>query len=510
MPRKRPPRRGRSLSAPSLRLLQADPQAGEVPLGETQPVAGPAVGRNDPCPCGSGKKYKHCHLAHPDYRREERWREQALGIPPVHDRDERLKHAMLEWAYHRFGNDSLAGGDDFQDADAAAPLAIPWCLFHAPVEGRPVAEWYVEERGDGLSEDDLAWLRAQHAASLSVREVLSVVEGAMVVVRDLLNGDEESVAEGTASRTLVQRDAVLARIAKFQDESYFVGVHPRALGPLDAAEVVRRVRARFRLGPHAPLDRLRDPAVGRHLIACWEEAAEAADRRSAKLPELRNTDGDEMVLTTDHFAFDAPHRDEVAAQVAAMEGAHPPEAEEREPAYTFVREGDAPAGMTGQTILGTARLGRDRLDVETNSTRRADGLRERIEAACGELLRYRAREHSDPFALVRDRAQAGSSRRPGRGVSPGRRGIKGAPPLEAATPEMAAALLEFKQRYYTDWLDQPIPMLGGKTPRQAVRTARGREQVDALLKTIENGEARLAPGARLDLRPMRRELGLEG
>jgi preprotein translocase subunit SecA len=28
-----------------------------------QPVqhAGPKVGRNEPCPCGSGKKYKHCH-----------------------------------------------------------------------------------------------------------------------------------------------------------------------------------------------------------------------------------------------------------------------------------------------------------------------------------------------------------------------------------------------------------------------------------------------------------------
>ncbi|WP_305076252.1 SEC-C metal-binding domain-containing protein [Prolixibacter bellariivorans] len=22
---------------------------------------GPKVGRNDPCPCGSGKKYKQCH-----------------------------------------------------------------------------------------------------------------------------------------------------------------------------------------------------------------------------------------------------------------------------------------------------------------------------------------------------------------------------------------------------------------------------------------------------------------
>ena len=23
---------------------------------------GPRVGRNDPCPCGSGKKYKNCHM----------------------------------------------------------------------------------------------------------------------------------------------------------------------------------------------------------------------------------------------------------------------------------------------------------------------------------------------------------------------------------------------------------------------------------------------------------------
>ena len=27
---------------------------------QPQRVAGKKVGRNDPCPCGSGKKYKHC------------------------------------------------------------------------------------------------------------------------------------------------------------------------------------------------------------------------------------------------------------------------------------------------------------------------------------------------------------------------------------------------------------------------------------------------------------------
>ncbi|MDR0731406.1 MAG: SEC-C domain-containing protein, partial [Treponema sp.] len=39
------------------------PQTGGRPQGEVVTVirSYPKVGRNDPCPCGSGKKYKHCH-----------------------------------------------------------------------------------------------------------------------------------------------------------------------------------------------------------------------------------------------------------------------------------------------------------------------------------------------------------------------------------------------------------------------------------------------------------------
>ncbi|MBS0323756.1 MAG: preprotein translocase subunit SecA [Proteobacteria bacterium] len=35
--------------------------ANAEPPVATPVVAGPKIGRNDPCPCGSGKKYKHCH-----------------------------------------------------------------------------------------------------------------------------------------------------------------------------------------------------------------------------------------------------------------------------------------------------------------------------------------------------------------------------------------------------------------------------------------------------------------
>jgi preprotein translocase subunit SecA len=38
---------------------------GRAPTGQkVQPVrVGEKIGRNDPCPCGSGKKYKNCHGA---------------------------------------------------------------------------------------------------------------------------------------------------------------------------------------------------------------------------------------------------------------------------------------------------------------------------------------------------------------------------------------------------------------------------------------------------------------
>ena len=54
--------------------LASSPRAGDLPesarpqsmlprAGKKEPVKHdmPKVGRNDPCPCGSGKKYKHCH-----------------------------------------------------------------------------------------------------------------------------------------------------------------------------------------------------------------------------------------------------------------------------------------------------------------------------------------------------------------------------------------------------------------------------------------------------------------
>jgi hypothetical protein len=61
---------GRTVKARrALTSASADPTVGEMArtalaeVPEPQVIRAPSVGRNDPCPCGSGKKYKKCHGA---------------------------------------------------------------------------------------------------------------------------------------------------------------------------------------------------------------------------------------------------------------------------------------------------------------------------------------------------------------------------------------------------------------------------------------------------------------
>jgi preprotein translocase subunit SecA len=51
--------------SPATAFGHAEPKEAQGGTDEVQTVRreGPKVGRNDPCPCGSGKKYKKCHGA---------------------------------------------------------------------------------------------------------------------------------------------------------------------------------------------------------------------------------------------------------------------------------------------------------------------------------------------------------------------------------------------------------------------------------------------------------------
>jgi hypothetical protein len=62
--------------------------------------------------------------------------------------------------------------------------------------------------------------------------------------------------------------------------------------------------------------------------------------------------------------------------------------------------------------------------------------------------------------------------------------------LDIREEERCAIVHEHMDRHYREVLDQPIPMLGGKSPRAAVRTAGGRIEVAGWLKMMENRTAK--------------------
>ena len=53
------------------------------------------------------------------------------------------------------------------------------------------------------------------------------------------------------------------------------------------------------------------------------------------------------------------------------------------------------------------------------------------------------------------------------------------------SPDVRRQIKEFYTNHWRAWVDDSIPALGGKTPREAVQTADGREAVEALLFEAE-------------------------
>ncbi len=89
------------------------------------------------------------------------------------------------------------------------------------------------------------------------------------------------------------------------------------------------------------------------------------------------------------------------------------------------------------------------------------------------------------------------------------KGVKGVATPRGTSPQEEALLLEAKEAHYRDWADTPLPALGGKTPRAAMRSKASREKLDLLLRDMENYESHLPAARRFDVTRLRRELGLE-
>lgn len=443
----------------------------------------PPIGRNAPCPCGSGRKYKVCCLS-----RGEADRTRSADRPPVHERDGEFVERLANWGLRSFGEACFGFLEDLDDMEEEASLVWPWSVYGCRIQGRAIVAWYLDAERHRLPIDERRWLEAQRDAWLSVWEVRDVEPGVSLLLEGLLTGETRRVLEVAGSRALYPRAALLARVVDFDGRSYLCGNHPCPLPPRAAATVVERARTRLRRRREVPLNRMRDDVTGRALIRYWEDALDDLADAAAAPRELVNTDGDPILVTKDRFTI-APGAGAAVEAGLARAGGEPRECDDDLPFWIFLAPPD-PAGPAKRRLeLGRAWIDAAQLVLETNSRKRADALRARVEAATGAAIRHRTREHTDPLS---ERAREDGQ----------------PPPAEPMPPEIQRVVREHKRRHYAAWIDDALPALGGKTPRDSVRTAAGRRAVEVMLKEIEVLESDIEPGARFDVNELRRALGL--
>ncbi|MGH3824515.1 MAG: SEC-C metal-binding domain-containing protein [Pseudonocardiaceae bacterium] len=174
-------------------------------LERFQVMPRPDLGRNQPCWCGSGRKYKKCHLHHEQLPLEERaaWLYQKAGMFLLDGlwRDVVIETACVRARFSEAPDALLYALD--------APLVTDAVLF----EGGGFAE-FVATRGMLLPEDERLLAEQWLLIERSVYEIERVRHGAGFEMRDVRTGDVHQVRERTASRMEGGRAGVRPRRAR--------------------------------------------------------------------------------------------------------------------------------------------------------------------------------------------------------------------------------------------------------------------------------------------------------
>ena len=366
-------------------------------------------------------------------------------------------------------------------------------------KGDNIIDDYLKRRGWREKISAKRYLEAIRDSVLSLYEVVDLDPGHSMTVRDLvLGGDTITVEEKLGSETAARWDRIAGRIVTVNKKVYFTGsvllfpheVADKILSGIE--EMLKSIKKKLQREPKKqgePADfKDRDVremflhASARLFTRTW--LIDVLDRASEPLPEIRNTDGDEIVFSEARF----PITGELASVIVGLDAINeferddpdelqwtwhghgsPSKRVSRGKGHTFKADDDA-----GRTILGNIEIGEDALVLSTNSKERADKGRDLLLSRLDGLVGQPLTSHQTPEKMLDERSGS-------------------APVQSELPPEVAQQVIHsYLETHYRQALDDPLPYLDGKTPRQAAKTKKGRAQVINWLKKLENSEARRA------------------
>lgn len=478
-------------------------------------------GRNEPCPCGSGRKYKHCCLKMSE-QTDFLWRQvraaEGRFVPELLKLSlDECGPALLDAALDEF---FLWDGvpEDYEHTDEFNSFFVPWFVYAfvddpddpdrvAGAPGESLAALYLRRDGRRLSAIERAFLEAASTSALSFYVVTQTVPGQEIELRDVLTGAEVVVRERSASGMVRPGALLFTRVLTVEGVSIMSGCAPLVI-PARWHLPILDFRDRFRRGKGRSLTRQRVRDLDIELRELYFYIDDQV--RNPPLPELRNTDGDRLVPTTLTYRLHCSpsavfDRLKSLARASKNDAAQlQSEAELDETGnlttitFPWSKKGNRLHREWDNTTLGTITIDGDRLEVQVNSTRRATRIQREIAKRLDDQVVLESRTTDSIEKLLAERRQSPRDRI---ADLEGER-------LEQV-PEVKEFLRQQSERHWEGWIDTRLPALGNLTPRQAARTPDGRERLEALLADFawmgEEPQNAMAPS----VSALRAKLGLQ-
>ncbi len=368
------------------------------------------------------------------------------------------------------------------------PMFIPWLVLGF------VPDLDVDEAEDDWPSQPigLAWLASTEAvvpeldrsyieiacrSPMSVFAVEQVTPGRSLDLRDVLTGSRFHVLEQGASRTLRPADLVFTRVLTIDGVSLMLGAAPILVPPRWHTRIIDWREGLFRKRLMTPQDLADFDIEIRDLY--FNIAAELLDPTP---PRLCNTDGDPIALTTLTYALKTTV-DEAFAKVAPLAQVHGEDHSDEvtrdasgavtSARLSWVKAGNRQHKHWTNTVLGTLRLEANRLVAEVNSARRADKLKREISRRLGQTAALIDTTVVDPSEAIKESVRERAA------------GERHDESVSEPSAELRAIQEDMIRQHWAGWIDTRLPALGNKTPRQAARTALGRERLEALLAEFE-------------------------
>ena len=371
--------------------------------------------------------------------------------------------------------------------------------------GENAIDDYLKRRGWKETASVRSYMAALRNSTMSLYEVSEIVPGKSFRARDLIRGDEPIlVSERSATRSLKPWDRIAARVVQMGTKMQIGGgvlvfEHGTAENILEAWDAFgklgkdeRRKFAENVLGKDfddeviadlSPIEMLRTSSA--MFTNFWLVDLIGRVREPA-IPDLRNAEGDELVLCVARYPLAAGT---TSNDIRSVLQAHDEFCMANTTTWNWItREKQAAAAGAGEQpgrslnfetwrddgalVLGDVTLEDKAVVLSVNSRQRCD----RGDALMSRILSSRVGKPSIKTETIEQMMASRDAAEP--------------QAVEISEEEKCAVIHEQMDRHYRSVLDEPVPALGGVTPRAAVKTDSGRIKVAEWLKMMENSTAK--------------------